>query len=177
MAFYATDGKIGIDLDTVGSNCNYTPGMTVEGSQASEWVYVLASEALTQGAMVGIKQIGAGAVATMISGARITTASATPGFKFGFAQTAFQVSQWGFVAARGQGVLIRLLGGVGPATGTTLYPTDTTGCLSTASVSASQFQIFGVYTDTSISATAATAAAATANLTFPLIRKPGLGGG
>ncbi len=171
---YPTDGKIGVDLENVSSACNYTPGMTVEGSNSSEWVYVLATEALTAGAMVGIAASGR---AQMISGARITTASATPSYKFGFAQTAFTQSQWGFVAARGQGVLIRLLGGVGPQTGTVLFTTDTNGCLSTASVSASQFQIFGVFTESSVSATAATAAAATANVSFPIIRRPGLGGG
>ncbi len=173
MPFYASDGKIGIDLDTVGSNCNYTPGMTVEGSNASEWVYVLATEALTQGAFVGVAASGR---AQAITGGRVGTASATPSLKFGFAQTAFQASQWGFVAARGQGVLIRLLGGVGPSSAP-LFTTDTVGALSTASASASQFQIFGVFTESSVSASAATAAAATANVSFPIIRKPGLGGG
>lgn len=173
MPFYATDGSIGIDLESVGSNCNYTPGQTVEGSNASEWIYVLAASAITQGAMVGISASGR---ATPITGGAIGTASSTPSLKFGFAQTAFAVSQWGFVAARGQGVLIRLLGGVGPSAAP-LFTTDTAGALSTASASASQFQIFGVYTETSVSATAATAAAATANVSFPLVRKPGLGGG
>ncbi len=147
--------------------------MTIEGSNASEWIYVLANAALTQGAMVGIAASGR---ATAITGALVSTASATPSLKFGFTQTAFQASQWGFVAARGQGVLIRLLGGVGPGQAP-LFTTDTAGALSTASASASQFQIFGVYTETSVSATAATAAAATANVSFPIIRKPGLGGG
>jgi len=175
MPFYATDGSIGIDLESVGSACNYTPGQTVEGSNASEWVYVLATGAIAQGALVGIAASGR---ATPITGGAVGTASSAPSLKFGFAQTAFQSSQWGFVAARGQGVLIRILGGSG-ATGSAqpLFTTETAGALSTASASASQFQIFGVYIEGSVSASAATAAAVTANVAFPLIRKPGLGGG
>ena len=175
MPFYATDGKIGIDLDTVGSNCNYTAGMTVEGSNGSEWIYVLSPSAINQGAMVGIAASGR---VTAITAGVVSTASSAPSLKFGFAQTAFAASQWGFVAARGQGVLIRILGGIGPnAAANPLYTTDTAGALSTASTSATQFQIFGVYIEGSVSATAATAAAVTANVAFPLIRKPGLGGG
>lgn len=175
MPFYATDGSIGIDLETVSSACNYTPGQTVEGSNASEWIYVLANAAISAGGMVGIAASGR---ATTITGSAISTASSAPSIKFGFAQTAFQASQWGFVAARGQGVLIRLLGGIGPnAAANPLYTTETAGALSTASASATQFQVFGVFIESSVSAVAATAAAVTANLSFPILRKPGLGGG
>lgn len=173
MPWYVTDGALGVDLDTVGSACNYTPLETHEGNKASEWIYVQSTAAINQGALVGIN--GAGG-ATAITGGAIGTASSAPSLKFGFAQTAFAASQWGFVAARGNGILIRLLGGVGPSAAP-LFTTDTAGALSTASASASQFQVFGVYTQGSVSAVAATAAAASANVAWPLVRKPGLGGG
>lgn len=165
---YVTDGHA-VDLNTVGSNCNYTPGETHIGSNGSEWIYVQSTGAITQGAMVGINRAYG---ATPVTGGLIGTASSSLSFRVGFAQTAFASSQWGFVALNGNQVLIRIAGAA--QLHDNLYTSDTAGTLAggAATASTSQFQMFGVYLAASVSASGSTATAVTANLSWPLMRKP-----
>jgi hypothetical protein len=169
---FVSDGRIGIDIFTIGSNANYGVGETHWGANGSEYVYAASTGALTQGAIVGLN---AGGTMTALTGALLGTASNTVAIRFAFVQTAFASSQFGFVQARGGKVLIRILGAAGM--GAPLYTTETAGALSGTSASASQFQIFGVSLESSVSASGSTASVATANVSFPIARFPKIGGG
>jgi hypothetical protein len=170
MPNFVVDGAIGVDLDTVASaNSSETGkygvraalGETHEGNQASEWIFVMATSAITAGSMVCIE--GDNTVTALV-GNNFTSANR----RIGFAQTAFAISQYGFVATRGNSILIRLLGGVGGGGGQPLFTTDTAGCLSTATNTASQWPIWGVYLSSSASAVAATAGTFTAAVAWPM---------
>ena len=177
MPNYVTDGKIGIDLDTPASADAYnykgipaTMGETCEGNNASEWIFVRASSAVNAGALVGINT--ANEISAITSPAVVSVDK-----RLGFAQTAFQVSQYGFVATRGNNILVRVAGNMLGGGGVPVYTTDTAGCLGSASSSASHFQVFGVYLKSSVSASGATATAVTAAVSWPMLRKPRAGGG
>ncbi len=166
---FATDGSIGIDLATVGSNAAYFSNESHFGANGTEFVYVLAGAAVTKGGMVAIDAAG---VATGVTGAAYLTSS-TLSYRFGFAQTAFAASQWGFVAVRGSKVLVRVQGTV--QQGAPLYTTDTGGELAVTTASASQFGVLGVLIETTASASGTSATVSTANLSWPLLRRPKVG--
>lgn len=166
---FVSDGRIGIDISTVSSNSGYAPNETHFGVPGSEFVYVLAAAAINQGGMVAID--GAGRATNVTGGAFIT--SSTLSYRFGFAQTAFAASQWGFVAVRGSKVLVRVQGTV--QQGAPLYTTDTNGELSVTTASASQFGVLGVLIETTASASGTSATVSTANLSFPILRRPKVG--
>lgn len=177
MPNYVIDGKIGVDLDTVASaDASSYKGLpaklgdTAEGTGASEWIFVRASSAVDAGGLVGITtayEISAITDAALVSVDR----------RLGFAQTAFAVSQYGFVATRGNNILVRVTGNMLGGGGVPVYTTSVAGCLGSASASASHFQIWGVYLKSSVSASGATATAVTAAVSWPMARKPRAGGG
>lgn len=158
---YVTDGAIGVDLDSVGSAQKYGLGETHEGNRVSEWVYVMATSAVDPGAMVVIESNN---TVSALTSTNMTSADR----RIGFAQTTFASSQCGFVATRGNQILIRLVGGVSGGGGQPLYTSDTAGCLSTATATTSAWPIWGVYISASASAVAATAAAFTAAVSWPM---------
>lgn len=164
------DGSIGIDLNVIGSARVYGLGETHKGDGGSEFIYVLFNSAVNQG---GLTKIDSGYLATAGTGANLASADS----RLGFAQTTFAASQYGFLALSGQNVLVRTLGGAAGGGGHPLYTTDTAGALSTASTSASQFQVWGVWLHSSVSASAATATVSTAAVSYPHLRKPRAGGG
>jgi hypothetical protein len=150
------DGSIGIDLNVLGSARVYGLGETHKTDGGGEFIYVLFNSAVNQG---GLTKIEPGYLATAGTGANL-------------AQTTFAASQYGFLALAGQNVLVRTLGGATGGGGQPLYTTDTAGALSTASTSASQFQVWGVWLHSSVSATAATATVSTAAVSYPHLRIP-----
>ena len=171
MPNFVTDGAIGINLDNPTSAdrypagvAPYAQGQTHEGNNNSEWIYVLATSALNAGAMVVIET-------NNTVSALISTNLVSANRRIGFAQTAFTSSQFGFVATRGNNILIRVQGAVTGGGGQPLYTTDTAGALSTVTNSASHFAIWNVYLKSSVSASASTAAAATAAVSWPM-REP-----
>lgn len=166
---YVSDGRIGIDISNVSSACNYAPGESHIGSNGTEWVYVQSAAALTKGAAVSIA--GSGAATGLTGGAFIT--SSTLSYRFGFAQTAFAASQWGFVAVRGSKVLVRVQGTV--QQGAPLYTTDTSGELGVTTATASQFGVLGVLIESTASASGTSATVSTANISFPVLRRPHVG--
>lgn len=164
---FVTDGTLGVDLANVTSDCKYAVGESHIGSNGSEWVYCKSTGAVTSGAMCGIAADGSLVPAT---GGLIGTASATISNRYGFAQTAWTSSQYGFVAVRGSKILIRVLGA--PAPQVPLYTSDTVGALAITTASGSQFQVYGVMVEASVSASGSTASVATANVSFPIARRP-----
>lgn len=165
---YVTSGAIGIDIFNVTSACNYAPGQSHIGANGSEWVYVMSTGALNQGAMCAIS---GGQLLTAVTGAPFASATNTLAVRYGFVQTAFLSSQWGFVAVRGAKVLVRIAGSV-TTPAAPLYTTDTAGALGASTATASQVQIFGVSLESSVSASGSTASVATANISFPIARHP-----
>lgn len=163
------DGTIGIDLNVIGSARVFGLGQSVKTDGGGEFIYVLFNSAVNQG---GLTRIEPGYRASAGTGANLASADS----RLGFAQTTFAASQYGFLALAGQNVLVRTLGGSGTG-GAPLYTTDTAGALSTASVSASQFQVWGVWLHSSVSASAATATVSTAAVSYPHLRRPRAGGG
>ena len=158
------DGSIGIDLNVIGSARAYGLGETHKTDGGGEFIYVLFNSAVNQG---GLTEIKAGYLASAALGTQLVIDDA----RLGFAQTTYAASQYGFIALAGQNVLVRTLGGVG-VRGQPLYTTDTAGALSTATVSASQFQVWGVWLHSSVSATAATATVSTASVSYPMLHRP-----
>lgn len=158
---YVTDGAIGINLDSPGSASGATLGEMHEGNGGSEWMYVLATEALVRGDAV---QIDGSYNAT-----QLLSNETTIGARIGFAQTAFAVSQFGFVALRGTGLAIKITGGA-TTVGVPLYTSDTAGALSASTASTSMFQVWGVYLTATVSGT--TASAGTGFASFPMVRRP-----
>ncbi len=159
---YITDGGIGINIDSPDSASKATLGETHEGSDGTEWTYVLAGVALARGACVAISPAN---VATPV-----TATTTLMGLPLAFAQTAFAASQLGWVARRGNNVWIQITGGLAAPNAIPLYTTDTAGALSTATNSASQFQVWGVYMTTAVAGT--TASANNGNVQFPMLRRP-----
>lgn len=168
---YPTDGSIGINLDSPASADAFsgsrppgaTLGQTTEGSDGTEWKFIVAGAALTRGGMVAVS---AANVATLV-----TATTTLMGLPLGFAQTAFSTSQYGWVAMRGNNIFIQIVGGLATAAAVPLYTTDTAGALSTATASASQFQVWGVFMTTAVAGT--TASANNGNVQFPMLRRPG----
>lgn len=167
---YVTDGRIGIDLATVSSNAAVFPGESHLGANGSEFIYVLAGGAVNQGGLVAID--GAG-VARTVTGDSFTSASASLSYRFGFAQTAFAASQYGFVAVRGAKILVRVQASV--TQGAPLYTSNTAGELSASTASASQFGMLGVLIESTASASGTSATVSTANISFPVLRRPKIG--
>lgn len=165
-----TDGSIGVDLNSIGSARAFALGETHKGDGGSEWIYVLFNSAVNIGALCKIES---GYLATAGTGANLASADR----RLGFAQTTFAASQYGFLALSGQNVLIRLQGSMLGGGGQPLYTTDTAGELSTASTSASQFQVFGLWLHSSVSQLAATVTSVLAAVSYPHLRKPRAGGG
>ena len=166
-------GQLGIDLNYIGSNRAYGLGDSYMSDGGGEYLYVLFNSAVNQGGMCKIELSPASYRASAVTGANLTSADS----RLGFAQTTFAASQYGFLALAGQSVLVRTLGGVTGGGGQPMYTTGTAGALSTASSSASQFQVWGVWLKSSVSATAATATVSTAAVSYAHLRKPTAGGG
>lgn len=165
---YATDGKIGVDLSTVSSADGYTGGHTpatlgeqITGDGDSSWLFICAAAALSKGDCVVVN--------SSYYANPITDALAKAPSIIAFAQTAFAVSQYGFVARKGNGLSIRVKdAAVTPLV--PLYTTNTSGALGTATNSASAVQIWGVGLTVTASGTAAQAG--TGFISFPTARYP-----
>ena len=157
-------GTIGIDLNSISSSNVYGLGASFEGDGGSQFIYVLANTLLADGALTRIKN---GYRASAATGTNLSSADS----RLGFAQTAVAASQYGFLALAGQNIRVRTLGGVASG-GMPMYTSETAGALSTATTSASQFQVWGVWMQSSVSASAATATVSTAAVSYPHIRRP-----
>ena len=159
-----SDGSIGIDLNYIGSSRAYGLGETHQTNGGGEFIFVQFTSAVSQG---GLSVVNGSYEASAAIGTNMVIGDS----RLGFAQTPFAASQYGFLALSGQAVLVRTLGGAGTR-GHYLYTTDTAGAMSTATASVSQFQVWGVWLHSSVSATAATATVSTAAVSNVLLRRP-----
>lgn len=157
---YATDGKVGLDLAaSAASSRSQAPGLIVNASDGSRWMYVTNVNAISQFDCVAIQN---GGTATPI-----TPALAITGALPGFAQVAFAASQNGWVALSGGGGL-KVNTDASCLPSVPLYTSDTAGTLSDSTASASHHMVLGVI----LLATQSVAGATAASITYPLVRRP-----
>lgn len=117
-------------------------GQTIFDDQVgARWMYVKASAAITQYAVVGINSVGSAVMLT-------STLAATGAYKIGMAQVALSSAFYGWVQIYGPTTALVL---TGAAVAVPLYTTASAGYLGSAS--ASQTEIRGVTLTTSASAT------------------------
>jgi hypothetical protein len=150
--FISSQALVGADLNNTSSAARFALGTRVDGSQDSQWVYVLANGAISVGDCVQILAAGTATRATT-SGLRTGTDMV------GFAQNAFATGEYGWVATRGYDMIVAVSATVQPGT---LYIATTSGKLSNTSASST---ITGVLINNA-SATATTTTT-TATLTWP----------
>jgi len=104
---YAVSGQAGIDFtrqvagtSTDGENAEFVLGTVVHGSDNTRWVYVQAGGAITQYDCVAIDE--------NFQAVAMTHALALAGHQVGFAQTAFDDNDLGWVATSGTNISARL---------------------------------------------------------------------
>src|SRR5437870_13850991 len=91
---YITDGSIGINVDSPASADTYlgsrppmaTLGQSAEGSDGTEWRFIVAGAALSRGSLVAIS------VANVAN--PVTATTTLMGLQLAFAQTTFTTSQY-----------------------------------------------------------------------------------
>ena len=116
-----TSGLLGVNIEeTPSSNSRgHALGTRVSGTDAQEYMYVLAGSAITQYAVVGVDE--------NYSAYPLTTAMAADGWHIGAAQVAFASGDYGWVATKGSNVTISVLGAC--AADVALYTTSAAGSL------------------------------------------------
>ena len=90
---YATSSKVGADLNNTSTTQLFALGEKVQGSGASEWVYVVANNTISAYKMVAMSN------AFSCGGAR--GMDLLSGLQLGVAQTTFASGEYGWVAIRG----------------------------------------------------------------------------
>lgn len=95
MAFYTTSSLVGVDFNTTSTTQLFALGTKANGSDGTEFLYCVASSAITAFKCVTIN--GAYSVA-MVSAADMLD---DPGGRVGYAQTAFAASEYGWVPIAG----------------------------------------------------------------------------
>lgn len=155
---YVTDGTLHVDLEDVQSSADaatyghrHKLGSIVKGNNASEWMYVYASAAITQYFAVGIEASG--------TASPLTAAFARLGAPMGIAQVAFSAGDYGWVALEGNSLRVATTAAV--AVGATLFTTATAGRVDDAGAS-TQAQIAGLKLIATASGTSASSAACVA---------------
>ena len=154
--WWTTDGTIGADLENVTSSASvatgaptFALGTIVKGNNASEWMYVYASAAAVAGGVVGVEASGT-ASPLLVAAARKASA-------IGFAQMAFSIGDYGWVALEGNGLTVATTGAL--ASATVLFTSGTGGKLTTTAAS-TEAQLHGIRLTTTVSGTGASAAPA-----------------
>lgn len=122
----------GVDLDATSTTQTFALGFQVKGASGTEWEYVRcnATTAVTAGDAVAIDE-----------GNRITPltkALADVGHQIGFAQVAFAVNEYGWVAVSGRSINCRLAAAC--AADVALFTTATAGVLDDLSTSQTKIQ-------------------------------------
>jgi hypothetical protein len=131
---YPSDGKIGIDLSTIGSSALFGLGEVSSGTDGSRWVYACAEGSTNKGACVLVRPSG---LATQVAFALLSNR----GGQFAFAMTLLAASQYSWYQNAGTNVIIRI-GSANP--GAQLFTSDTPGVLDGAIDTLSQYLILGV---------------------------------
>ena len=142
---YLTDGKLGADLTKVSTSPDHVVGTRAMGNDASEWMYVKATSAISQYDAVLINE------STTANAVPITTtnAAASAAGALGFAQVAIASASYGWVARQGHNLSMKVSANCAP--GVDLYTTANPGELDDTVLSAVGAMCQGVQTITTIS--------------------------
>lgn len=135
-------------------------GQVTKGTDGSEWVYVLAGSAITQGDVVIITNTGA--LWTADSVTNTLAASKLGSYLAAATYTGISSGYYGWVQRSGKCLGISVIAST--TKNTTLYTTTTAGKLSSASVASTTSIASGI-----VLATAATTATVQAILNFPVV--------
>lgn len=165
---FATDGKMGVDLEDVVTSANeavlngsgrvHALNTQVAGNNNSDWLYVYASAAITQYAVVGVEASGTASMLTS------TIARGATPVNIGIAQVAFAAGDRGWVATGGTSLTV-LTTAVCTA-GAKLFTTATAGRVSTTQATATDAQISGLVHSVTTGATASSSPCIAKNLSF-----------
>ncbi len=116
---YATTPIIGANFAAIHDAPQFKLGTTLLGSDGTEWVYVKATTALTQYDCAGVDED--------YNAVPITSTLARAGYIPGFAQVAFTVNYYGWVALKGANISVRIKASC--AADVQLYTSATAGVL------------------------------------------------
>lgn len=165
---YVTDEKAGVRLTTVVTSANVASGVdvndakyltVVRGNNASQWMYVYASAAITQYALVGVEASGTASMLTS------TIARGAVPVRLGIAQTAFaNAGDRGWVAT--EGTALTVLTTAVCTAGAKLFTTATAGRVSTTQATATDAQVQGLVHSVTTGATASSSPCIANSLTF-----------
>ena len=130
--WWATDGTLGVDLENITSSASvaagaptFALGSIVKGNKASEWMYVYASAAAILGGAVVVQASG--------TASPLLVAAARTGGAVGFAQVAFSIGDYGWVALEGNGITVAATGAASAAN--VLFTSGTGGKLTSTAAS------------------------------------------
>lgn len=164
----ATDSHLGVAIDTVVTSANIANFVaapqaalleTVRGNNSSQWIYVYASAAITQYAVVGIEASGTASMLTS------TIARGATPVRIGIAQVAFaNAGDRGWVAT--EGTALTVLTTAVCTAGAKLFTTATAGRVSTTQATATDAQIQGLVHSVTTGATASSSPCIANSLTF-----------
>lgn len=163
---FATDGTLGVDLENVITSANnatltgvggkHALGTRVIGNNDSEWVYVYATAAITQYALVGIQASGTAQMMTS------TLARGTTPMTFAISQQTFAAGDYGWVATDGKSLTV--LTTAASTAGERLYTTATAGRVSTTYATAADVGVGGLVHSVTTGSTASSAPCVARNL-------------
>lgn len=107
MAF-ANSSTIGANLSGTsdGATAQFAVNTMIEGSGASEWIYVQAGDALSTGSCVLVCTNGS--AKGIVGGLTPNAGTNTAGAQLAFAQGTFATGDYGWVAKRGNGIYVRV---------------------------------------------------------------------
>jgi hypothetical protein len=159
MPFYQTGSKLGVNLNAVSSTADFTLGEVVLGSDGTEWVFVQADGAIDLYDVVTVDENFQATPATI--------ATTIDGNQLGFAQVAFTDNDYGWVARRGNELIVAVSGT--STVNVAIYIGTVSGHLSTTASSAT---VAGVAIQTASSTSTGTSA--TAIVTWPKILQAGV---
>lgn len=164
---WTTDSHLGVDLENVVTSANVANAVknpdaalleTAHGNNSSQWLYVYASAAITQYAVVGVEASGTASMLTS------TIARGAVPVRIGIAQVTFAAGDRGWVAT--EGTALTVLTTAICSAGVKLFTTATAGRVSTAQATAADAQIQGLVHSVTTGATASSAPCIANSLTF-----------
>lgn len=126
---YTTQSIAGANTDKTTATQQFPLGTLLNGTNGTQWVYVQAAAAHTQYDWVSIDSAFASTSGTKTLLDKLNTI-------VGFAQIAFAITEYGWVALRGSTIKVRVKGAT--AVNTALYSTSVAGVLGTATTSQSK---------------------------------------
>ena len=162
MAFYASQSKVGVDLNNPSTTQLFALGEVCSGTGKSEWVYAIAATSVTAYKVVAISTGGTCGMAS--------ASDVLGGLLLGVAQTAIPASSYAWIPVRGGPFGVMTTGSC--SVGNAVYVAASSTPTGMASISASgSCTMLGIELVAVIDT--ANASVATCVLTYPTPKTPG----